>query len=215
MRHSKIFFLLFTCLGITILGLIIASLYLNLIDSLSILVTLDLEQLGIPLIISGVTFLTIGILGLDWKNVQKYRKRFVALYVILIPLSTIVSFFLICAFLVAFIVPMFPLRSEITNVSVVSNNPLVLSVDVKALTSRTTKIDGAGIVNDNRTLILHTDFDEREWFEHKDYTGLALAVLPGCSEITVTLNFNITLASGTYLLYMWEDNHGSSFFSIQ
>ena len=215
MRHSKNFFVLFTCLGIAILGIIIVNLYLNWIDSLNILATLDLEQFGIPLLISGVTFLTIGILGLDWKNVQKYRKRFVALYVVLIPLTTIVCFFLLLV-LVFFFVPMFPLRSEITNMAVVSNNPLVLSVDARALTSRTSRIDGAIIISDNGTLVAQTDFNARERFEHEDYTGLALAVLPGGSEITVTLNFNTTLAYGDYVVSLstWGDNHGRSIFTI-
>ena len=111
---------------------------------------------------------------------------------------------------------MFPMRSEVTQVSVISTNPFILSVDFKAITSRDIRINGAIIINSNGNLVAQTDFNAREWIVVNDFHGLALAVLPTGSEITLTLNFYTTLASGNYFvrLYLWHTNHGSFLFTI-
>jgi len=111
---------------------------------------------------------------------------------------------------------MFQLRSEITNVSVVNSNPLVLSVDVKAITSRTTMIDGVTIFDNNQTIVAQTDFDDCEQLEHKDFTGFGLAVLPGGSEVNVNLTFSTVLSSGNYAVCLatWHGQHDSSHFTI-
>ena len=42
------------------------------------------------------------------------------------------------------------------------------------------------------------------------------SLLPAGSEITVTVDFNTTLPSGSYLVRLssWDYNHGESFFTI-
>lgn len=213
MRYSKILFLLFTCLGVAILTLMIVSLYLRWVDSLSILATLDLDQLGIPLLTSAGTFLTIGILGLDWKNVKKYRKRFVVLYVVLIPITIIFCFFVISFFAVFYFAPMFPIRSEITKISINKTNPLVLCFNIRALTVRDSRIEGV-VILENNTMVA-SRFSE-PLIVNGVWTLPALCELPGASEIIFTIDFNTTLSSGIYdvRLTSAHNNHGSASFAI-
>ena len=111
---------------------------------------------------------------------------------------------------------MFPLRSEITQVTVVDTSPLVLSVGVKAITSSDSKIEQAIVINSHNEIVAETSFDDRKWIEYGSFKGLALAVLPAGSETTVTLDFNTTLPSGCYLVRLssWHDNHGDFPFTI-
>ena len=98
----------------------------------------------------------------------------------------------------------FPLRSEITNVSLISNSPLILSIDVKAITTRDTMIEGAGIrdIVDNNVL---TYYSLQPFFE-----------LPADSTSNLILDYDVTLQSGNYILqlYSWHNNHGSIQFAI-
>ena len=204
MKHSKLLFGFITILGFIFLIPFLAGSYLNARDSVSVLSSLG-PYLGFRIAICGIALLTVGILGVDWKNVKKSRKRFIALYIFLIPLTTLVCV-LIASFMLFMSAPMFPIRSEITQVSVIDTDPLILSVDVKAITSRDSQIEAAIIYNDNETRVAQTDFE----------TSLALAVLPAGSEIKITLNFNTNLTSGNYIVELssWGSNHCCSTFAI-
>ena len=206
MKHSKLLFGFITILGIIFPILCLVGSYLYARDSVSILATFA-SQLGFWFVLSGTGLFTVGILGLNWQNVQKNRKRFITHYVLLIPLTT----FVIVGFTSVFIMLGAPIsiqRSEITQVTVIDTNPLILSVDVKAITSRDSQIEGTFIINDdNGTLVTYMDPDEGP-----------LAVLPSGSEISLTLNFDTTLTSGNYILILssLSDHvgHGRSPFTI-
>ena len=202
-------------LGTVLIALVIVGGYLAAADSLSILASFSLWYFGGFFVLSGIVLLTIGIVGVGRQYLKNHRKLFTVLAILLVPPLIFGTF--IVAYTFAFhSAPMFPLRSEITQVNVVDDSPLVLSVGVKAITNRNSIIEEASVFNDNGTLVAQTSFDDREMFDLKIYKGLALAVLPAGSEITVTLNFGATLPSGVYTvgLSSWNVVHGSSPFTI-
>lgn len=205
MKHSKIIFALIIILGIIFLIMIPIGSYLYARDSINILASLDSStQFGLFFFLSGTGMVTSGIIGLNWKNERKHKKRFVALHVLIIPLTT---------FIIVLIATIFPnigfisiLSSEITQVTVIDTNPLALSVDVKAITSRDSYINGATIWNDNMTLVA----------KETDLSPSASILLPTGSEISLTLNFKINLTSGNYTVSLatWHGHHGRSSFII-
>ena len=219
MNFSAKFYGLLDIIGIVFLALVLVGSYFDGADSLSILALLSPlsspASFGFWFMMGGIVLLTVGVVGIIRQYFKNHRRLFTALAILLIPPLTFVTFVFACSF-AFFSAPWFPLRSEITQVTVVDDSPLVLSVDVKAITSRDCIIEQAGVYNDNGTLVAQTSLNERIMFNSEVYKGLALAVLPSGSEITVTLNFNSTLPSGSYLarLVCWGANHGSSPFSI-
>ena len=214
-KHSRPLFGLLAVLGIIFLTLVLAGIYLDAIDAVSILASLSIPQLGLWFVLGGIVFLTVGILGIGRQHFKNHRNLFTALAVLLIPLLTFATMFVASALVIVY-APMFPMRSEITQVTVVDTSPLILSLNVKAITSRDSRIDWAIILNSNDALVAETPPSAREWIVSKNFQGLALAVLPAGSEITLTLNFNTTLPSGNYLVRLtsWGSNHGSSPFTI-
>ena len=213
MKHSLTLCRLFAILGIVLLSLVLVGSYLDGADSLSILVLLSPlspPHLGLWFVLSGIFLLTIGMVGIVRRYFKNHRNLFTALAVLLIPILTFATFVVGCTY-AFWSAPMSPLRSEITEITVVDNSPLVLSVGVKAITSKDTRIEGAIVLNSDDELAAKTPLDDRAWTE-----GLALAELPAGSEITLTLNFNTSLPSGDYLVRLtsWHANHGSSSFTI-
>lgn len=203
MRHSRFIYGFVVVLGFVFLALVLVCSYLRAIDSVSNLVSLSSPQLGSWFVIGGIALLTVGVLGIGRQHFKKRRKLFTVLAVLLIP-PLIFGAFLIASVLVVVYAPMFPLRSEITQVSVDSTSPLILSVDVKAITSRNSAIEGAGIVeSDGDDLIAYCAL--KPFFE-----------LPAGSTKTLTLNFNDTFPSGNYILRLssWHNNHGNFLFTI-
>jgi hypothetical protein len=160
-----------------------------------------------------MVFGTVGIVGSGRQHFKNHRKLFTAFVAILVPLAVFGVFF-VASWHMIFIAPMFPMRSEITQLIVVDNSPLILSLNLKAITSRDSRIDGAIVLNSNNVIV--AEIYKREWVVSKNWQGLALAILPAGSEITLTLDFNTTLPSGIYLVRptCWGDNHGSSTFTI-
>ena len=218
MKKSTVLYLSSAILGIVFLVLVLVGAYLDGADSLSILALLSpmsSPQLGLWFVLGPTVLLTVGMVGIIRQYFENHRKLLTALAILLIPPLTFFPFVIGCSY-AFFSAPWYPMRSEITQVTVVDNSPLVLSVGVKAITSRDSRIDGAFVTNNNDELVAETSFDDREWVEHGDFEGLALAVLPAGSEITLTLNFNATLPSGNYQVKLtcWGDNHGSSLFTI-
>ena len=110
----------------------------------------------------------------------------------------------------------YAVRSEITQVTVVSSSPLILSINVKAITDYNSRIDGAIVLNSNSVLVAETSPSALEWFVSENFQGLALAMLPAGSEITLNLNFSSILPSGNYTVRLTGNdiNHGSSSFTI-
>jgi hypothetical protein len=210
MKHPKLLFGFFVVLGIIFLMLAIVGNYLNACDAVSILAPFH-SQLG--LLLGGMVLATVGIVGTGRHYFKNHRKRFTAFAAVLVPLAVFCVFF-VAAWNMIFYAPMFPMRSEVTQVTVVDNSPLILSLNVKAITSRDTRIDGAIVLNSNDDIV--AEIFKREYIVSKNWQGLAMAVLPAGSEITLTLDFNATLPSGNYLVRLtcWGDNHGDSSFTI-
>ena len=216
MKKSTLLYLSSTIIGIVMITLVLLGGYLDAADALNILSLLSLGYFGIFFVLGGIASLTTGIVGIIRQYFKNHRKLLTALAIILIPPVTFASFAVGYTFAI-FSAPMFPMRSEITQVTVVDTNPLVLSVSAKAITSGDSRIDQAIILNSNNELVAETSFDDRERMEYGGFKGLALAILPAGSEITLTLNFNNTLPAGNYLVRLtcWHQNHDSSSFTIQ
>ena len=202
MKYSKLLFGFIAILGIVFLTLVLAGLYLDYVDAASILASLN-SRLGLWFVLGGIVFLTVGVIGMGRQHFKNHRNIFTALAVLLIPLLTLAIMF-VASVLVIVYAPMFPMRSEITQVSLISTSPLILSVDVKAITSRDTAIEGANIMDYN-------DDNRVAYCPLKPFIEL-----PAGPTKTLTLNFNTTLPSGSYIvrLVSWESHHGSSPFTI-
>jgi len=202
MKHSKLLFGFIAILGIAFLTLVLASLYSDYVDAVSILASLN-SQLGLWFVLGGIIFLTVGVIGMGRQHIKNHKNIFTVLAALLIPLLTLAIMF-VASVLVIVYAPMFPMRSEITQVSVTSTSPLILSVDVKAITSRDTAIEGANIMDYN-------DDNRVAYCSVKPFIEL-----PAGSTKTLTLNFSTTLPSGNYLVRLssWGRNHGSSPFTI-
>ena len=215
MKKSTILYWSSVILGILFIDLVLVGSYLDAVDSLSILALLSPTQLGLWFVLGSIVLFTVGIVGIIRQYFKNHRNLLSVFAILLIPPLTFVTS-LFGYSIIVLNAPWFPIRSEITQVTVVDTSSLVLSVGVKAITSRDSRIDQAFVIDSDNELVAETSFDDREWFEHGDFKGLALAVLPAGSEITLTLNFNTTLPSGDYLLRLssWGANHGDSPFTI-
>jgi hypothetical protein len=216
-KFSARFYGLLAILGIIFLALVLAGAYLDGADSLSILVLLSpmSPKVGLWFVLGGIAFLTGGMVGIIRQYFRNHRKLFTALAVLLIPPLTFGTIVVgsVNAFFSA--LSMDPLRSEITQVTVVDANPLVLSVDVIAITSKNTWIESAVILNSNGSKVAQIPSEE-VWKAEAVYGYFTLTKLPGGSEISLTLDFNTTLPSGDYLVKLtcWHNSHGSSPFTI-
>jgi len=162
-------------------------------------------------VVGGAVLLIVGVLRTDIPSIKKFRGY------IAISIPVIVLFLLFSASMYAFnqsFFNSFAVRSEITQVTVLSTSPLILSLNVKPITDYDSRIDGALIMDSNNNHV--AEISQPEYIVSENWQGLAMAVLPAGSEIALTLDFNTTLPSGNYLvrLYVWEGNHGSSHFTI-
>ena len=214
MHFSAKFYGLLALVGIVFLALVLVGTYLDAIDSLSILVLFSPTKLGLWFMLGSIVSFTVGIVGIGRQYFMGHKRLFTVLAILLIPLLIFVSFFFGCVS-AALMAPMFPLRSEITQVTVVGTDPLVLSLNVKAITSADTRIESAFVLyTDDIVAQVPSDEEWVEWAERGDF--FTLADLPGGSEISLTLDFNTTVPSGEYLVRLssWHNNHGSSSFTI-
>jgi hypothetical protein len=216
MKKSTALYWSSAILGIVFLALVLVGTYLDAIDSLSILVLFSPTKLGLWFMLGSIVSFTVGIVGIGRQYFMGHRRLFTVLAIFLIPLLIFVSFFFGCVSVVP-MAPMFPLRSEITQVTVVDTNPLILSMNVKAITSRDTRIEGALILNSTGGVVAQVPSEE-VWAAEFVETGqfFSLAELPGGSEILLALDFNTTLPSGDYLVRLtcWHNDHGSSSFTL-
>jgi hypothetical protein len=199
-------------LGLVLLALVLVGTYLDAIDALIILASFSPTKLGLGFMIGGIILLTVGKVGIIWQYFKNHRKLLSALPILFIPTLTFFAMFF--AWSLVFNFPYFPMRSEITQVTVVDASPLVLSLTVKAITSRDTRVDSAFILDSDDTLV--GSYCNEEIMVKGVSTFEPICVLPAGSEITVSLDFNTTLPSGCYLVRLssWHDNHGESPFTI-
>jgi hypothetical protein len=206
----------FVILGTVFLALALVGGYLAAADSLSVLASFSLWYFGGFFVLGGIVMLTIGIVGIGRQYFKNRRRLFTVLAILLVPPLIFGTFIVGYAF--AFIsAPMFPLRSEITQVTVVDVDPLVLCLNVRAITSRDTRIESAFVLNSADARVAQVPSDG-EWEAELAESGqfFTLAELPGGSEISLTLDFNTSLPSGDYLVRLtcWHSNQGSSPFTI-
>jgi hypothetical protein len=151
-KYSRFVFGFMVVLGIVFLAIIPASLYLYYSDAISVLASLGSSQYVIWFVLAGIVIITVGTVGLGRQNFKNHRSLLTLLMVVLVPLLTYANV-LFAASLMIVHAPMFPMRSEITEIIVVDSNPLVLSLSVKAITRRDSRIDSAIIKNSNETMV--------------------------------------------------------------
>jgi hypothetical protein len=187
-------------------------------DAISVLEPLYLSQSGFGLwllvIISGIVFLTMGIVGIGRQSYENHRNLVTVLVVLLAPLLLLAT-----VFASVLMVPLgftFRVRDEVTQVDVLSNDPLVLFLGLKAITSRDSRIDRVYILDSNSTLIAEYPLDEHGY--PYDYY-MPICVLSGGSSVKLTLRFNCTLPKGNYAIFpatggFGDDNHGHASFTI-
>lgn len=220
MKFSGKIFGLFIIFAIVFLALVLVGTYLDAVDSLSILTLFSplspppAAVFGFWFMWGGIVLLTVGVVGIIRQYFKNHRKLLSAIAILITPTLTFFTMLVACSLIFA---PMyFPMRSEITQVTVVDTEPLVLSVVAKAITSRDSRIDQAFVINGDNELVAETSLGDRVRFELGAFKGLALAVLPAGSEITLTLNFNASLPAGDYVVRLtsWGANHGDSSFTI-
>lgn len=190
-------------LGTVFLALVLEGAYLNYYKAsiVSFLSGMSPSNFGLDFVLGGIVFLTTGLVGIIRQYFKNHRKLFTVLAILLIPPLIFASFVVGYSFAVSSS-PAPPLISEITQLTVVATDPLILSVNVKAITTRDSIIDQAWVFNDNNTSVAYC-FNEG-------------SVLPAGSEITLNLNFSTSIPSGNYTLSFatWHVNHGSSSFTI-
>jgi hypothetical protein len=212
LKKSTILYWSSAILGTVLIALFLVGSYLDAVDSLSILALLSPTRLGLWFVFGSIVLFTSGLVGIIRQHFNKHRKLLLALAILLIPPLTFFASLFACTIIIP---PLsFPMRSEITQVTVVDDNPLVLSLSVKAITSRDTRIDSAFILDSKDTLV--ASYCNEEIMVKGVSTFEPICVLPAGSEITVTIDFNTTLPSGNYIVKLssWNDNHGESPFTI-
>ena len=212
MKHSRLFYGLLAILGIVFLTLCLVGYYLNCIDAISVL-ALPFEFI-LCFLPTGIFFLTVGIVGAGRQHLKSHKRLFTAVAVVLVPVLTFAAMFFALTAIAVNTMFLYPVRSEITQVTVVDDSPLVLSLSVKSITSRDSRIVSAYVDDSNGTLV--ASFCNEEIMVNGCASPLPLCVIPTGSEKTFTVNFNTTLPSGEYLVLLssWYDNHGSSAFTI-
>ena len=139
MKHSKLLFGFITILGFIFLLVLPVGCCLNAINSVDDFASYEFFQFGYLFLLCGTGLVTVGILGLDWQNVKKYRKRFIALYALLIPLTIFftVLFASICIVVENPTYPPWDRGIQVTNATFSTgsgNNSVIASVSYTHLT---------------------------------------------------------------------------------
>jgi len=216
-KHCRLLYGIFTVLGIVILTWLLASIYLISIEALIVLPSFPSSELGAwSVLLVGIAFLTVGMVGLGRQHFKNQRNLLTVLVVFLVPSLTFATVFFTSVLMVA---PIFPVRDEITQVGIVNNNPLVLYLGVKAITSGGTNIDSVLILNSHGTMMAEYHIEEFVTVDEKGDQVLhrmPICTLSGGSSMTLTVRFNCTLPPGNYTVRLtsWSSNHGSSPFTI-
>jgi hypothetical protein len=212
-KHSGKIFVLFIIFGIIFLALVLVGTYLGAIDALTILVLFSPTKLGFGFMLGGIILLIVGIFGIK-RSFFRSHGTFVQAFSIPLFSSFLFITFIFAISWIVISAPMYPMRSEITQITVVDDSPLVLSLTVKAITSRDTRIDSALVLDSDDAIV--ASYCNEEVMVEGVSTFEPICVLSGGSEITFTVDFSTTLPSGNYLVKLssWHDNHGESLFTI-
>ncbi len=222
MNHPRLYRFI-AVLGIALLALVLVSAYLDSIDAISILEPLYLSQSGgelwLLVLIGGIVFLTVGIVGIGRQYSMNHRNLLTLLVVLLVPLLIFATILSVSELMITNSFFTFPVRDEITRVHVISNDPLVLSLGIKTITCRGSRIQSVFIMDSDGTMVAEYRMEDIVVLDEHGYPyncSVPVCVLSGGSSITLTLRFNCILPPGNYIVFpgSWGDSHGHASFTI-
>jgi hypothetical protein len=211
LKHYTLIFGFIATLGLAILTFFLTTVYLGRTYSAEILIIEALipnEFFGkfwVPLLIFGTGFLTVGLIGIERQRIKNKKTLFTVLTVALIPLLV---FTLFLSVILVTTYPLFdspPERMVITNVSVTATNPLILSLNAKSFYMAEIWFDNAYVKDYNQTTvasIIGKEVEVQKPNSSPYWTFQFAARLPAASEKILTLNFNTTLPSGEYSVWL-------------
>ncbi len=211
LKHSTLIFVFIAALGLAILTFFLTAVYLSRTYSAEILIieaiipSTILGNFWVLFLIFGTGFLTVGILGIGRQRIKKKRTLFTVLTVALTPLLVFTLFLSIS--LATSYLPLGspPERMAITDVSVTSTNPLILSLNAKSFYMVEIWFDNAYVKDNNQITvasIIGKEVEVQKPNSSPYWTFQFAARLPAASEKILTLNFNTTLPSGEYSVWL-------------
>ena len=210
-KHSTLIFGFIAALGIVILTFFFTAVYLARTYSSGIL-TIEAIIPGsifghfwVLFLIAGTGFLIVGILGIGRQRLKTKKTLFTVLTVALAPILVISLFFSVIFVTTYPVLSDPPEKMAITNVSLTSTNPLVLSLDAKSFYMADIWFDYACVKNCNQTIVASIIGEMVEVQKPNStpyWTFQYAARLPAASEKILTLNFNTTLSSGEYSVWL-------------
>ena len=230
---SRIGYRFLAVLGVIWLMSFLAVFYLDSVDAISVLEPLYPSKLNwlIPyqlsgfvlfgIVICGVLFFTVGLVGIvggHFRNQREFYTAGAAFVISILLFGTVVA----SIELMTPLGPTFRVRDEVTQVDVLSNNPLVLSLGVKAITTEDSRIGIVFVLSSERNMVAEYHMEDIGYLdEHGDQvtSSVPICTLSGGSSMTLTVKFNRTLFPGNYTVSLasggfGDDNHGSAPFTI-
>ncbi len=210
-KHPTLIFGFIAALGLVILTFFLTAVYLARTYSSGILAIEALipssifGHFWVLFLISGTGFLMLGILGIGRQRLKNKRTLFTVLTVALTPILVIALFF---SLILATTYPVLcdpPEKMAITNVLVTATSPLILSLDAKSFYMAEIWFDNAYVKDCNQTTvasIIGEMVEVQKPNASPYWTFHYAARLPAASEKILTLNFNTTLPSGEYSVWL-------------
>jgi hypothetical protein len=218
-KKSTLIFGFTAALGLALLTFFFAVFYLARTYSSEILIIEALIPLNkifgyfwVPILVVGTGLLTIGILGIGRQRIKNGRKLFTVFTIVLSPIIVLILFF---SLLLATTYPVLsdpPERMALTNVSVTNTNPLILSLNAKSFYMAEIWFDQAYIKDCNQTTlasIIGKEVEVQKPNSSPYWTFQFVAKLPPASEKTLSLEFNATLPSGEYSVWLHSYRQGT------
>jgi hypothetical protein len=210
-KYSTQIFGVIAALGLALLTFFLTAVYLSRTYSSGIL-TMEalipssiLGHFWVLFLIFGTGFLIAGVLGFGRQRLKNKRALFTVLTVALTPLLVFALFFSV---ILATTYPNLsdpPEKMAITNVSLIGTNPLILSLDAKSFYMAEIWFDNAYIKDCNQTTVASIigEMVEVQKPNATPYWTFQFAArLPAASEKVLTLNFNTTMPSGEYSVWL-------------
>jgi|WetSurMetagenome_2_1015567.scaffolds.fasta_scaffold18385_3 hypothetical protein len=223
-KHSTLIFAFITALGLAFItfflmvyywGATWSAEYLTIKALIPNIIFVNL----VLFLIVGTGFLTFGILGIGRQRIKNKRKLFTVLTVALTPLLVFTLFFSMILATTYLPASLPPEKMAITQVSVTANNPLTLSLNAKSFYSFEIWFDEAYVKDYNQTTVAsiigkmvevqNSTDNPKNWPGYPYWTFQFVARLPAASEKILTLNFNTTLPSGEYSVWLHSYRQGT------
>jgi hypothetical protein len=211
-KHSRLLFGFIAALGIIFVTVFFTIIHWASIYSEKILIVealLPYPYQGYFMLFSligGTVFLTIGLLGVGREYFKNHGNMFF-LTAVLVPV-------LMLALVISITVPVDPFhevpeRMVITQVSLDETNPLVVSLRAKSFFSLDIHFVWAWIKDSNEVTFasIEATWVTKVYDSGPIQTMQFLGELPGGSEKTLTFDFNTTLPSGNYSVWLRSHNY--------